>query len=384
MNDRRNCDNWTVAPAPQRLPPPAGMDSAPAKLGSQLAWLERVPEDQTQVLTSSDSCLVLLQVRCVQKEEAPDRLTSLLAALLRLSFLKVLLLDVGLSLADTCTDLVQAGSLVWDGTRLRWDTAVYGVYLVLTSLVPTLAALLHLVLTPPRPALPAPLTLGLGILAGSLLIPLLPTLAFLPLLLRHPDPGAARRALELRAVSAGLEAPLQAVLLSYLMLRGLLPLPWAAPGSASCLADSLGRVACLPSLPLASLVFSNIALTKAGLQLTSVTNTFLSEINISYHTDYQAMWNLNIWPLVAGLPAGRRRLRLCLSLTASLLPAFLATAAFRLAALALIFLFFDYWALIPCLLLWLANLVLLGLAGRAGSMGNRVAPKEVFKCQIFL
>jgi hypothetical protein len=37
------------------------------------------------------------------------------------------------------------------------------------------------------------------------------------------------------------EAPIQLVTLLYLMLRGILTLPWSEPLSASCVEDSLGR-----------------------------------------------------------------------------------------------------------------------------------------------
>ena len=71
----------------------------------------------------------------------------------------------------------------------------------------------------------------------------------------------------LRSVSAGVEAPSQLILVLYLMMRGLVTLPWQQSVAASCLEDSLGRVACLPSLPLASLTFSIVAIIKATYDL---------------------------------------------------------------------------------------------------------------------
>ena len=39
----------------------------------------------------------------------------------------------------------------------------------------------------------------------------------------------------MRAVCGGLEAPAQMVTILYLIIRGLLPLPWTQPASASCI-----------------------------------------------------------------------------------------------------------------------------------------------------
>jgi hypothetical protein len=64
------------------------------------------------------------------------------------------------------------------------------------------------------------------------------------------------------------------------------------------------------------------------------------------------------------------RLAAASSLLLSLLPSLLATALFRLSAFALAVTFLDYWAAIPLALLWLANLCVLGLTGRA----PRVSP----------
>ena len=128
----------------------------------------------------------------------------------------------------------------------------------------------------------------------------------------------------MRAVCGGLEAPAQMVTILYLIIRGLLPLPWTQPASASCIQvttpatslcprytwiccqDSLGRVACLPSVPVASLSLSLVSLVKA-------------------------MHDLNLGPLVAG-PTSLRRLRLSARLGLGLLPCLLATAVFRIAA----------------------------------------------------
>ena len=113
------------------------------------------------------------------------------------------------------------------------------------------------------------------------------------------------RAHEMKSVSGGLEAPLQIILIVYLILRGHLPLPWAQTSSSSCLADSLGRSLCLPSIPVASVVFSLLSLVKA-------------------------LYDLNIYPLVHSYPPSWERLSRSLDLCLTFLPCFLASAIFRL------------------------------------------------------
>ena len=84
-----------------------------------------------------------------------------------------------------------------------------------------------------------------------------------------------------------------------------------------------------------------------------------------------ARYDLNLYPLLAELPPSLPLIQTSSSLLLSLLPSLLATALFRISVFALMFTFLDYWALIPLLLLWLANLVILALLGKPSP---RVAP----------
>ena len=56
-------------------------------------------------------------------------------------------------------------------------------------------------------------------------------------------------------------------LLLFLMIRGILTLPWNESPSTQCVTDSLGRVACLPSVPMASVLFSVLSIIKAVFDL---------------------------------------------------------------------------------------------------------------------
>ena len=51
------------------------------------------------------------------------------------------------------------------------------------------------------------------------------------------------------------------------MVRGILTLPWSESPSSQCVEDSLGRVACLPTIPMASIIFSLLSIIKAVFDL---------------------------------------------------------------------------------------------------------------------
>ena len=110
-----------------------------------------------------------------------------------------------------------------------------------------------------------------AIIFGVFFFPLVPAFFYILLVICPKETEAdlkkykrnELRAHEMKSVSGGLEAPVQIILIVYLILRGYLPLPWAQTASSSCLEDSLGRSICLPSIPVASVVFSFLSLVKA-------------------------------------------------------------------------------------------------------------------------
>lgn len=135
---------------------------------------------------------------------------------------------------------------------------------------------------------------------------------------------------KLRSLSAGIEAPVQLVLVLYLMTRGLITLPWQESVTTSCLEDSFGRVACLPSLPLASLTFSVIAIVKA---------TF----------------DLNIYPLTV---TTTKSYKIALTKMLDYFLLFFTNTIFRLVSYSIILVFLDNWALIPLIIIWTINLII--------------------------
>ena len=162
----------------------------------------------------------------------------------KLAFLKILLLDIGISLGDSVTDFLQGFNLILDFSTasVRWSSLPYGLAILLAAWLPLPIALLHLGCSEELGLLRMLRNLPslLLLLLAALLFPLLPTLCYLVLLV-SPRTSATqraqykvleRRAHEVKAICGAVEAPVQLVLLIYLMLRGVLTLPWAEPLSS--------------------------------------------------------------------------------------------------------------------------------------------------------
>ena len=76
-----------------------------------------------------------------QPEDETDGLTEdVLRPLVKLVFLKILVVDIGISVGDMVTDLLQGLSLVFDGDwNVQWHTAHYGLAVLGVMWLPGLA-----------------------------------------------------------------------------------------------------------------------------------------------------------------------------------------------------------------------------------------------------
>ena len=188
-----------------------------------------------------------------------------LQSLQKLAFLKIMLLDIGISLGDVVTDLVQGLSLVFDANWNCSSTAHYGVLVLVTCWLPGPLTLLHFCLHH-RGLAWSPLGGATTILLAALcllLFPLLPTLLYAGVLLSSNPVLWETRAKEVKAIAGVTESPIQIVLLGFLMLKGVLFFPWSEEVSSTCIEDELGRRLCLPSLPMVSMTFSVASILKA-------------------------------------------------------------------------------------------------------------------------
>ena len=279
------------------------------------------------------------------EEEHPDvdevdgLAEDILRPLVKLVFLKILLVDIGISFGDVLTDVLQGLSLVFDGDwNVQWSTYHYGVGVLSIMWLPGAVVLLHQATGEATYRIFPEnrhwaVSCGLGLIF-FLLFPLVPTVLYLRILLMKRRFRTAHEKLvflkaeasshEIKAIAGSLESPMELILLLWLVLRGILQLPWDRPLTSSCVGDSLGRVACLPSLPIASIIFSLLSILKT-------------------------LCDLNISPLVSRTHHSNSipKLGFSCQLTAQFCPLFVSNLLFRTTAVSFIITFLDCWAIIP-------------------------------------
>ena len=275
---------------------------------------------------------------------------DLLKPLVKLYFLKILFIDIGISLGDVVTDLAQGINLIFDHNwNIQWSTFHYGLTVLVLVWLPLVPLALHVVTF--RKAAQYYQTenkvVNILVIAASIIFfPLVPTFMYVRVLMMKRSFTSNRnklkfleieqKATELKSIVGSIESPLQFILMLWLMFRGILTLPWDQPLSSSCVEDSLGRVACLPSIPMLSMLFSLLSILKSvfDLNMSSVSSASLSSLTKS---------------------------RVCQHLVLCFFPFYLCNILFRLPAYAFILTFIDIWSIIPGLVLYVLQLALCGL-----------------------
>ena len=140
---------------------------------------------------------------------------------------------------------------------------------------------------------------------------------------------------EIKSISGAIESPLQLILMIYMMLRrGLLKLPWNESLSSSCVEDSLGRIACLPSIPTLSMVFSVLSIIKS-------------------------IYDLNLYPVVSADINSLTKYKILLSEVLISFPYYLANVMFRIISYVYVIIYIDFWAFIPGTILYILNAAIL-------------------------
>ena len=222
----------------------------------------------------------------LQEEEVDGReAAKALQSLQRLSFLKIFVIDIGLSLGDVVTDIVQGLSLIYDADWAISSTASYGILVLVTCWIPGPLVLLHLCLHhkglkwSPFGVIPS---IFFSLLC-LLLFPLLPTVLYVAVIIYPDSIQWEKTAREIKAVCGVTESPLQVVILGFLMLKGVLVFPWNKEVSSTCIEDELGRSLCLPSIPMVSAAFSLASILKAmfDMNLNPLTKHMSNQISAS-------------------------------------------------------------------------------------------------------
>ena len=220
-----------------------------------------------------------------------------------------------------------------------------GVGTILVSCLPMVVVFLHLGFSEEH-RLPKFCTTKIGlisILLASIVFPLVPSFFHIWLLLiprqttrnREKYKKLERLSHDIKSICGSVESPFKLSILSYLMIRGILSLPWNEHFTSKCVSDSLWRVACFPSIPMASMICSVLSIMKA-------------------------VFDLNIYPLVREYEISSRTFKISFDLILCFMPN--ANAIFRICAFSLMFVFLDFWSIIPCLVLFLLNLMIFGLS----------------------
>ena len=172
---------------------------------------------------------------------------------MKLTFLKILLLDIGISVGDIVTDILQSINLIWSSDwSLQQSTLVYGVAVLVFMWLPGIVAVLHFVTHTRyfhdmgwKKSVPVVLTL-------LLVFPVVPTVGYFVLLFkkrrfqtreqRDKYKKLETRTREIKTIAGAVESPLQVILLLFLMLRGFIALPWDESLTLACVQDQLGNI----------------------------------------------------------------------------------------------------------------------------------------------
>jgi len=194
---------------------------------------------------------------------------DLVKPVVKLVFLKILVVDIGISLGDVITDFMQGISLVFDSDwNIQWNTYHYGLAILITMWIPAIIAAGHFWGTKRRGEIfgvqgnlfwkSVCLTLFI------IFFPLIPSLLYLQILIKKRRFLTNREKLKyldlentthcLKGITGGVQSPLQVIILLWLMIRGILTFPWTNTPSYSCVEDSL---------PVASIIFSTLSIIKS-------------------------------------------------------------------------------------------------------------------------
>lgn len=189
----------------------------------------------------------------VEDETDGNNVSARLRSLNKLMFLKIILIDIGISVGDVITDTVQGASLIFTPDWSIAPTASYGILVLATCWIPAPVTLIHLCASRYHQVVKYQSTLYL-ILASVLFLlffPLIPPFLYFLLLLRKQRVSNTREMLaysdfqqtadEVKAITGVLESPLQMVVMGLLMLKGVIVFPWNREISSSCIQDELGR-----------------------------------------------------------------------------------------------------------------------------------------------
>ena len=283
-------------------------------------------------------------------DEVDGRTEDILRNVSKLHFLKIIFIDIGVSLGDVMTDFIQGINLLFDENwNILWLTFHYGLLVVIITWIPIIPILIHYSSFKNENHLQNEDTIIVKVIKWLCYIaffPLIPTVRYMKLLFIKKQFKSNHQKMmflnyeketnELKSMTGAIESPLQFVLLLWLMMRGILKVPWNQSLSSSCVEDSLGRVACIPSIPILSMIFSFCSIIKS-------------------------LYDLNLAAITGSQINGILKTKLLVNEVICSFPFYFANVSFRLVSFAFIITYIDYWSAIPGTLIFILMVALFGV-----------------------
>ena len=158
---------------------------------------------------------------------------KILNSLKSLMFLKIIIIDIGISAGDAITDILQGVNLLFDSSWNISSTAGYGVAVLVTSWLPSLVTLLHLALQYRGQDNYRNVSKKYILLLSIVFViffPLIPTILYIDVLFRRHKQQTNKqklsymeteeRANEVKSITGVIESPIQLIIMFWLMLKG--------------------------------------------------------------------------------------------------------------------------------------------------------------------
>ena len=158
---------------------------------------------------------------------------KILNSLKSLMFLKIIIIDIGISAGDAITDILQGVNLLFDSSWNISSTAGYGIAVLVTSWLPSLVTLLHLALQYRGQDNYRNVSKKYILLLSIVFViffPLIPTILYIDVLFRRHKQQTNKqklsymeteeRANEVKSITGVIESPIQLIIMFWLMLRG--------------------------------------------------------------------------------------------------------------------------------------------------------------------
>ena len=293
--------------------------------------------------------IVLLDTQ--DSDEVDGRIEDVLKNVAKLHFLKIIFIDIGISLGDVVTDFIQGINLIFDDNwNILWLTLHYGLLVVIITWIPIIPIFIHYASFKNESQHQKKETIIAKIIKWFCYIaffPLIPTIRYMKILFVKKQFKSNHQKImflnyekqtnEMKSMTGAIESPLQFILLLWLMMRGILKVPWNQELASSCVEDSLGRVACIPSIPVLSMIFSFCSILKS-------------------------LFDLNLAPIMGSQINGILKAKLLVNEVLCSFPFYFSSVSFRLVSFAFTITYIDYWSAIPGIFIFILMIALFGVS----------------------